>query len=284
MTAAAININNPAAAMRARVRASRSSFTAGMMALPRARRDAMYALYGFCREVDDIADDGPNEQARRAGLALWRTRIARLFRENTAEDAITQALQPAVAAYGLAEEDFQAIIDGMEMDAGAPICKPSMAKLDTYCDRVASAVGRASVRIFGDSSAQAMRVAHHLGRALQLTNILRDLNEDARRGRLYLPHELLYKHGMADATPRMVLAHVDLPRVCRDLAEVALGHFREARDAMRQCDRRAMRPARIMGAYYRAILDRLIEQDWQETRKRVELPLWRKIWLALSSL
>lgn len=266
-------------AMAAQVKRAKTSFAAGMAALPAPRRDAMHALYAFCRTVDDIADDLPTQAERDAGLALWRARIAKLFRDKVAEDSITTALLPAVAAYGLIETDFQAIIDGMAMDAGAPILAPDRAALDLYCDRVASAVGRVAVRIFGDARPQAMQVAHHLGRALQLTNILRDLQEDGARGRLYLPRELLLEHGLpADLS---ALQHPGLPAVCRALAEQAAAHFTAAHQAMQACTPAAMRPARIMGGYYAAILRRLRQSDWQDITRRVRLAPWEKLWIML---
>src|ERR1700722_13985866 len=215
------------AGVKARVAASRTSFHAGMAILPRERREAMYALYAFCREVDDIADDGGSREQRAQGLEEWRTRIADLFR-GKADDNITESLLPAIGRYRLIENDFQAIIDGMAMDAGEPICAPDEKTLDLYCDCVASAVGRVSVRIFGDDSAKAMEVSHHLGRAFQLTNILRDLAEDAARGRLYLPDELLKIHNITTRVPLDVLKEPTLHLVCRDLAARATMHFREA--------------------------------------------------------
>lgn len=271
--------------VRARVAASGSSFTAGMRILPRDRREAMFALYAFCREVDDIADDGATPESRRADLDGWREKIARLFREGKGEEPITQALAPAIQRFGLVETDFQTIIDGMAMDAGAtPLCGPSMATLDLYCDRVASAVGRVSVRIFGDSSDNAQRVAHHLGRAFQLTNILRDLAEDAERGRLYLPEELLARHRVASRDPKAVLEDPGLRPVCRDLARQAQEHFVRATAAMRLCRQGAMRPAQLMGAFYRAILERLIAEDWRDPRVRVTLSAFEKLRLALRVL
>ena len=266
--------------MARRVAQAKTSFAAGMAALPPGRRDAMHALYAFCREVDDIADDLPSFAEREAGLALWRTRMAQLFRHHSAEDPICMALRPAIGAYGLAEEDFQAIIDGMAMDAGAPIMAPDMAVLDLYCDRVASAVGRASVRIFGDASPAAMQVAHHLGRALQLTNILRDLHEDAQRGRLYLPREMLEQHGMPLSAA--ALQSPQLPALCRELADRADAHFAAAREAMARCDRQAMLPARLMGGYYAAILRRLRRAGWRDITRRVRVPLWQKIWVMMK--
>jgi phytoene synthase len=260
-----------------RVVKAKTSFAAGMAALPAPRRDAMYALYAFCREVDDIADDGPTESARRAGLAAWRQRITVLFTEGKTDHAISRALLPTIAAFNLVAQDFLDIIDGMEMDAGAPIVAPDLATLDLYCDRVASAVGRASVRIFGDSGQAALQVAHHLGRALQLTNILRDIYEDGQRGRFYLPRETLQRHGVP--TDLTALNHPNLPAVCRDVAATATDHFAQAWQAMRAADHRAMTPARLMGGYYAAILRRLLVADWHDMKSRVTLPQWQKLWV-----
>ena len=270
------------ATVKARVVASRTSFHAGMAILPRERREAMYAFYAFCREVDDIADDSPTEAISAKGLQEWRHRIADLFQGKTC-DAITTALLPAVAQFRLVEQDFHDIIDGMAMDS-VVICAPDAAILDLYCDRVASAVGRVSVRIFGDDSPQAMVVSHHLGRAFQLTNILRDLAEDAKRGRLYLPENLLAKHGVASRVPTDVLRDPALRPVCRDLAAQARDHFDEAERAMKACIPSAMRPAQLMRAYYRAIFDRLVGEDWRDVTRRVSLSKGQKLWLMLRQL
>ena len=169
------------AAVEAIVRASGTSFYRGMAVLPADRRLAMHGIYAFCRAVDDIADEDGPLTCKHRHLAGWRQRIAALF-EGAAGDPITRVLLPAVTRFDLRRGDFLAVIDGMQMDAEGPIVAPDLATLDLYCDRVASAVGRLSVRAFGDSSARADEVAHALGRALQLTNILRDLQEDARQG------------------------------------------------------------------------------------------------------
>lgn len=279
-----LTYNEAMADVRKRVKASGSSFAAGMSVLPIPRREAMFALYAFCREVDDIADDSPTPESREQGLKLWHERIRALFHEGKVEDTICTALLPAITRFDLVEADFQAIIDGMDMDSREVICAPPMAELDTYCDHVASAVGRASVRIFGDSSAEAMRVAFHLGRALQLTNILRDLHEDAQRGRLYLPCELLAKHGLASRNPTEILDDPRLPAVCRDLAQTVRHHFDEADTAMKASQWHAMRPARVMRDYYHAIFARLLKADWQNLSHRVSLPLWEKLTLALRGL
>jgi squalene synthase HpnD len=261
------------------VKQSGTSFYHGMKVLPAARRDAMYGIYAFCRVVDDItdADDAPFE-TKRAALDAWRGRIADLYAGRTS-DAITRVLRAAVQAYGLHAEDFLAIIDGMEMDAGAPIVAPSLNMLDLYCDRVAAAVGRLSVRVFGDSSAAAQEVAYALGRALQLTNILRDVGEDAQEGRLYLPSEFLAEAGIPP-DPQAALAAAALPQVCAKIADMAAQKFSEAEAAMARCDPRAMRPARLMAASYRPLLKILSNRKYDYKGPRVSLPKWRKLVLA----
>ena len=268
------------ARIRARVQAAGTSFYWAMRLLPEARRDAMFAIYAFCREVDDIADSGDAPAEKRRALEAWRGEIAALYAGHPV-GMIGRALLEAVGAFNLRREDFLAVIDGMEMDAAGEIRAPALAELDLYCDRVASAVGRLSVRAFGVESRAADRVAHSLGRALQLTNILRDLAEDAGRGRLYLPRELLQAHGVESSDPAEVLSHPSLPLVCEALATIAEGHFADARRAMAQCPRRPMRPAASMEAVYRAILRRLRRRGWRRLTRPVSLPKPFKLWLAL---
>jgi len=269
-------------AVATRVRAAGTSFYRGMAVLPPDRRHAMYAIYAFCRIVDDIADDTTDMADKRPRLDAWRARIAALYRGES-DDAVTRVLVRAVPTFQLRQADFEAVIDGMQMDAETAIVAPDLATLDRYCDRVAAAVGRLSVRAFGDASAGADLVAHHLGRALQLTNILRDLNEDAGRGRLYLPREFL-DDAKVPRDPRAALADPALPSVCARVAALARGNFRAAATAMRNCDRRAMRPARLMGATYAAILARLERRGWRRLDVPVALPKWQKLWIALRHL
>jgi phytoene synthase len=221
--------------------AAGSSFLWEMQLLPVQRREAMRALYAFCREVGDIADGEASRSLKQALLLNWRIEIAHLFAGRPQHD-VTRGLSEAIHLYGLRCDDFLAIIDGMEMDARRDIRAPSFAVLDRYCERVAVAVGRILVRIFGEAAPAGERVAAELGRALQLTNILRDLAEDAQRHRLYLPRELLHAHGIFATMPSWVLAQPALPDVCRDLALLAERHYAAAAEAIAACPRWTIAP------------------------------------------
>lgn len=262
--------------------ASGSTFFWAMRLLPATQRQAMFAIYAFCREVDDIADGDAPHGERVEALAVWREEIGKLY-AGAPGRPVTRALAGPVQGFGLRRGDFLDVIEGMEMDAREDIRAPSMEVLDLYCDRVASAVGRLSVRVFGLDDAQGLPLAHSLGRALQLTNILRDLAEDAERGRLYLPAELLARHGIEAERPEpsAVLAAPHLPEACRDLADVAQGHFAEAERWLRSCPHHAVRPAAVMGAVYHRLLDRLIEAAWRDPSRRVRVPTASKLWLAV---
>jgi presqualene diphosphate synthase len=249
--------------------ASGSSFYAAMRILPHEQREAMFQIYSFCRQVDDIADsEGPRPE-RLAALAQWREDI----------DALYQGRPPArlrdyvasVQRFGLLREDFLAIIDGMEMDVPQDIRAPDLATLDLYCDRVASAVGRLSVRVFGLAQDDGILLAHHLGRALQLTNILRDIDEDAAIGRLYLPREGLLHAGITNIEPLRVISDPALPKVCVPLVTRARTHFDKADEVMARNPRRVVRAPRIMSKYYRAILELLVARGFAAPRTPVRV-------------
>ncbi len=262
------------------VQASGTSFLAAMKILPEDRRTAMYAIYAFCREVDDIADAAAPAAEKIGRLKNWRSELERVYRGDPQIMTLRALVRP-VCQFGLEKADFLAIVDGMEMDAIEDIRGPSLATLDTYCDRVASAVGRLSIRAFGAEEERARRVAHHLGRALQLTNILRDLDEDARRGRLYLPAELIDAQGLESRDPNTVLGHSALPAICAEVARMAKQHYRMALQHMRKCRRGPMRPARMMMMGYRAILGAMERRGWQRYAEPVSLSRPRKLWIAV---
>lgn len=259
--------------------ASGSSFYAAMRILPRDQREAMFQIYSFCRQVDDIADsDGPRP-GRLAALQQWRDDIDALYRGHPPPRL--QDYAASVRGFGLKREDFLAIIDGMEMDVPQDIRAPDLATLDLYCDRVASAVGRLSVRVFGLPEDDGIELAHHLGRALQLTNILRDIDEDASLGRLYLPREALLHAGITSDDPHKVAAERALPKVCLPLAERAKMHFQKSDEIMKRNSRRMVRAPRIMSKYYRAILDLLIARGFAAPRAPVRVTRMAKIAILL---
>ncbi len=239
------------------VKAASTSFYGAMRMLPKAKREAIFAVYAFCRAVDDIADDEGTSAGKRIGqLDAWRCDIAALY-EGQPGTLITRALAEPVEVFGLREADFLAVIDGMEMDARGSIVAPDMATLDLFCDRVASAVGRLCVCIFGEAGEAGQAVAHHLGRALQLTNIIRDVAEDAGIGRLYLPAERLAAHGIAFDKPGDVFKDPNYPALWREMAGLAGESFELAETALAKCDRTKMRPARIMLEVYKRNLARM---------------------------
>src|SRR5437773_1112066 len=260
--------------------ASGSSFYAAMRILPRAQREAMFQIYSFCRQVDDIADDsdGPRPE-RLAALQEWRDDIDALYQGRP--PARLKDYAASVKKFGLKREDFLAIVDGMEMDVPQDIRAPDMATLDLYCDRVASAVGRLSVRVFGLPEEDGILLALHLGRALQLTNILRDVDEDAAIGRLYVPREALLHAGITSDDPQKVIAEPALPKACAPLVERARIHFQKADEVMDRNPRRVVRAPRIMSKYYRAILELLVGRGFAPPRTAVRLNKMARIAIVL---
>jgi presqualene diphosphate synthase len=245
--------------------ASRSSFYAAMRILPRTQREAMFQIYTFCRYVDDIADSDSPRSERQAALQQWRDDIDALYQGQPPERLRDYAA--SVRDFGLRREDFLAVIDGMEMDVLADIRAPED--------------GRLSVRVFGLPEQDGILLSHHLGRALQLTNILRDIDEDAALRRLYLPREGLLRASINSFNPAAVLSNPALPQVCAELMERARGHFVKSDEIMNRNSRRAVRAPRIMSRYYHAILDLLEDRGFQPPRLPVRVSPAAKIAIVL---
>lgn len=262
------------------VRRSGTSFYWAMRRLPEEKRNAMYAIYAFCREVDDIADGSDEIETKLSRLGEWRGEIERLYGERP-RHGITEALLEPVERFGLHKEDFRAVIDGMEMDAAPKLRIADMAELELYCDRVACAVGRLSVKVFGIPDDIGVRLAFAQGQALQLTNILRDIDEDAVRDRLYLPQDLLHAHDVGGDELSAILANPALEKVCELLYDVANRRYGEARVLVRQCDRTDARPAVMMLDVYEKILGKLGRRGWRNLKEPVGLSTLEKIWAAL---
>jgi phytoene synthase len=263
-----------------------SSFHMAMQVLPAQQRAAMFGIYAFCRAVDDIADGSASPSHKRADLERWREDVCACYAGMA--PARLSPLQPHIEAYGLAREDFDAVIDGMLMDAQArPICAPDAGTLDLYCDRVASAVGRLSVRVFGMPPGDGLLLAHHLGRALQLTNILRDIDEDAAIGRAYLPRELLLAAGVEEcvcaAGAGAIVAHPALPQACAGVVAQAAGHYEAAQDILRRHPGACSRAPRLMAAIYQALLARLVGRGWHLPRAAVRVGKLERIGILLRA-
>ncbi|MPZ31111.1 MAG: presqualene diphosphate synthase HpnD [Rhodospirillales bacterium] len=253
-----------------RNRISGSSFYTAMRLMPKAQREAMFAIYMYCRLVDDIADDGTRQRdARAIELARWRQDLDALYAGRPAGQAAF--LQGPVRDFGLKKADFLGVLDGMEMDVVSDIHAPDLATLDRYCDCVAGAVGRLSTCVFGMDEGPGRELAHRLGHALQFTNILRDLDEDAALGRLYLPREHLIQAGIDATEPPAVIGDARVDRACRTLAAQALDHFSAADRLLRSRPRGRLLAPRLMAAVYRALLQRMLAEGWAPPRRRVRI-------------
>ena len=259
-----------------------SSFYWALRLLPRQRREAMFAVYAFCRIVDDIADGNLSVDDKLAALAEWRAEVRRLFQGRPAHP-VARALAGPAARFGLHEEDFLAILEGMEMDASGRMVAPSLLELELYCRRAAGAVGMLSASIFGLPRPEGRSLALSLGQALQYTNFLRDLADDAHRGRLYLHRELLETHGITTRAPMAVLDHPGLPAACAELARMAEERFNAALRVLKACPRKPSRPARAILHLYRRLLRRLCLRGFDRARLSEPVRLGRveRPWIAL---
>lgn len=266
------------------VKRSGSSFYLAMRLLSKEKRNAIFTVYAFCREVDDIADEPAPLETKKKALKEWRDDIEKLYSGQQPELLVAQALAKPIKEFNLPKGEFLALIDGMEMDIPDGMRAPSFNDLQLYCRRVAGAVGMLCVCIFGDFSETAQRFAITLGEALQLTNVLRDMDEDMELGRLYMPQEFLDKAGIeiTDNTPlSKVLANPNLKIAREALAEKALLRFTEAEAALSQLDGRQMKPAVIMMHAYRKIYDMMEKRGWGILSPRVKPS---KTWMLLMAL
>ena len=261
------------------VKRSGTSFASGMRILSKERRDAMYAIYAFCREVDDIADEEGLRSEKRAQLNAWRKEIDNIYKGAPAWPT-GFALQEHVKTFDIPKSEFIMVIEGMEMDADGPIIAPTYDGLFAYTRRVAGAVGMLSMPVFGAPQTEnAALFALSLGDALQLTNILRDVEEDAAEGRLYLPAELLTKHG-CPLTPDEVVHAEGLPQVREELSETAREKFAQARTALQSLDWKLLRPALLMMGVYERYLDKMTARGWANNQPKVQLSKMEKLLIS----
>lgn len=257
---------------------SGSSFYYSFLFLPPPQRRAITALYAFCREVDDTVDDASDAGVARAKLDWWRGELRGMYR-GQAQHPVTRALAPHLDAFSLDEGRLNEIVDGMQMDLEQNRY-PDFAGLRVYCHRVAGVVGTLAAGIFADGRQDCAVYAESLGVALQLTNIVRDVGDDARRGRIYLPLEDLHRFGVtADAILRLS-PQEGFAGMMRFQAQRARGFYREAFDALPAPERRAQRPGLIMAAIYATLLDEIEDDGFRVLTHRVALTPVRKLWIA----
>jgi phytoene synthase len=257
---------------------SGSSFYYSFLFLPSERRRAITALYAFCREVDDTVDECTDVTVARNKLMWWRKEITAMM-NGTPSHPVTQALQPHMAAYALDGKHLLAIIDGMEMDLDQTRYL-DYAGLKKYCWHVASAVGILSARIFGVTRDETLQYAEQLGLAFQLTNIIRDVGEDARKGRIYLPVNELQQFNVTAADILNARHSENFEKLMRFQAERAQAAYDEAFALLPPADRRAQRPGLMMAAIYRALLNEIERDGFHVLKQRISLTPIRKLWLA----
>ncbi len=257
---------------------SGSSFYYSFLFLPARQRRAITALYAFCREVDDVVDAGGNSDIARIKLQWWREEISRLYAAS-AQHPVTRALTPVIAEFDLPEEHFQEIIDGMEMDLQQNRYA-DFKELALYCYRVASVVGLMSVEIFGYHHRATLKYAHDLGMAFQLTNIIRDVYEDAQRNRIYLPLDELERFGVSETDIFSQHQSAAFDKLIQHQAERARYYYHRAFSHLPDADRYSQRTGLIMAAIYQATLDAVERDGYRVLTHRISLPPFKKLWLA----
>ncbi len=259
------------------VKNSGSSFYYAMALLPKAKREAMYTVYAFCRIVDDIADE-PNPDAKKTEmLNEWRKRIAAIYNGIITDD-IDAELAKTINDFNLPQKEFEAIIDGMETDIAHGMNAPSTDELFLYARRVAGAVGILSVKIFGDTSKNAEQFAVSLGNALQFTNILRDQQEDLEMGRLYLPREIV---GENIKNPNDAINDPSIGEKRKKMAELALSAFKEAEKYLETADKKTLKPAIVMMQVYYSIFKAMEKRGWDKIMPRIKLSKLKLLKIAL---
>jgi len=260
---------------------SGSSFYYSFLFLPPQRRRAITALYAFCREVDDIVDECTDSGVARTKLAWWRQEIARLY-AGEPQHPVARALAPAIEPFGIKHEYLAEIIDGMEMDLNQNRY-PDFAALEQYCHRVAGVVGLLAASIFGYRDERTLAYAHTLGLAFQLTNIIRDVGEDSRKGRIYLPLSELRQFKVSAADILHARQTENFVRLMAFQIERAERYYRAAFEQLPQLDRKAQRPGLIMAAIYRALLKEIAADGCKVLSQRTALTPVRKLWIACAT-
>ena len=260
---------------------SGSSFYYSFLFLPPERRRAITALYAYCREVDDVVDECSDAGVARTKLLWWREEVGKLY-AGTPQHPVTQALAPAIAAYGIQQQHMLELIDGMAMDLDYNRY-PDFDTLKLYCHRVAGVVGLMSASIFGYSDKQTLEYAPELGLAFQLTNIIRDVGEDARRNRIYLPLDELEKFGVVEGDIQAARESENFQKLMAFQIERALAHYDSAFAKLPATDRKPQIPGIIMSGIYRTLLEEIRDDGCHVLKQRTSLTPVRKLWIAFKT-
>jgi 15-cis-phytoene synthase len=261
-----------------RAAASGSSFYYSFLFLPPQRRRAITALYAFCREVDDVVDEELDPQVAATKLAWWRAEVANLF-AGKPQHPVTRALEPGTRDFGITASELNEIIDGMEMDL-TQTRYLDWPGLERYCYRVAGVVGVLAAGIFGYRDRRTLDYAKALGTAFQLINIIRDVGEDARKNRIYLPMSELKQFGVRAADILQARESPQFAALMRFEAERARSYYEQAMQALPAADRKAQRPGLIMATIYRALLKEIERDGFRVLTQRISLTPLRKFWIA----
>ena len=262
--------------------ASGSSFYYSFLFLPEQQRKAITALYAFCREVDDVVDSNIDTVIKQTKLQWWRNEISALFNAQ-AQHPVTRALTPAIEQFNLPQEQFEEIIDGMEMDLHNNRYD-SFKDLSLYCHRVASVVGLLAAEIFGYRDRKTQKYAHDLGMAFQLTNILRDVYEDARRNRIYLPQDELQQFKVSDSDIIQGETSDNFVELMKLQVQRAQGFYDKAITELPEADRYSQRAGLVMARIYQSILNEIVDDGYRVLQHRIKLTPLRKLWLAWKTI
>lgn len=268
------------------VKESKTSFYWAMRLLPKEKREAMYAIYAFCRQVDDIADEPAPLDQKKQALFQWRNDIEKIYNNQTPSQNVALALIPHIKAFNLPKEEFISLIDGMEMDIPDGMVAPQLNELELYCRRVAGTVGILSVCIFGDASKEATNFALILGEAVQITNILRDMDEDANLGRLYMPKEFIEKANISIDNNKSLIHFINNKNIGiarQELAKIAQIRYTEADIMLQKLNKKNLKPAIIIKEIYYDIFKRLEKRGWDHILPRVKKSKIRILLIILKS-
>ncbi len=266
------------------VKKSGSSFFWSMRFLPKAKRNAMYTIYAFCRHLDDVVDGEAAMEEKLELINAWREELDNIYDKKAPLTDIGRRIYKNCMRFKLPKSELSELIDAISMDIPNPIRAPKMEELYRYCRGVAGVPGSLSLRIFGCQDEQIIdELSDNLGTALQLTNILRDVKEDAQAGRLYIPKELLLKAGITSEDPLSVVVDKNLAIAREELARIALAHFNKSDVLIKQLDKKSSRPVRMIERIYRRYFDIMQKRGWEIISPKPSVSKFQKISIALRA-